>query len=157
MKFFTMAWWGGAQRPTAPLQQVTDAYAAYATHLAAIQAWLPSSLVTLDAQVPLHDARLRTLTYTTDTQTLTIGLDNTFDAGDVRRFYLCYLGVIAFHSVADPDVGLPGPYGYGDLGYDELDLTPTRHAIHRLLFSSGIELHITCTDFRLTWTDPRTA
>lgn len=150
-----MAWWRGAQ-PADDAEQITDPVAAYQAHLAAIRFRLPISMATLDEQVPLHDARLRTLSYNAETHALTIGLDNIFEANELRRFYLCYLNIISFDSVADPKVGLPGPHGYGDLGYDELDVTPNNHLVHRFLFSSGIEFHITCTDFRLAWTDPHT-
>lgn len=152
MKFFTMAWWGGTQ-PDAeePVDQL-EPFQAYGVHLEAIRGHLPPNLLMVGQAVPLHDAKLRVLRYSPADSTLLIELENYFDeTGTRRRFSLRYDDVRAFESFADPDVGLAGPGGYGDLGYDELDLTPEGLAVHRLLFSSGIELHITCRDARAWW------
>jgi len=128
---------------------------AYQAHLAAIRHWLPVNVLRLDEQVPLHDARVRMVRYTVATNTLIIGLQNWFTPNEVKPFYLCYRNVISFDSRADPAKGLPGPHGYGDLGYDELDITPENDLVHRLLFSSGIEVEIICTDVALAWTEPQ--
>ncbi|WP_162668597.1 hypothetical protein [Gemmata massiliana] len=70
-------------------------------------------------------------------------------AGD-EQFVLTYTGIEQVESTADPKVGLGGPYGYGDLGYDELDILPTGTIEHRFLFSSGIELAIAFHNFGFT-------
>ena len=47
---------------------------------------------------------------------------------------------------SDPSVGLGGPHGFGDLGYDEIDVGEDGPFEHRLLFSSGIELAVRFAD-----------
>lgn len=44
---------------------------------------------------------------------------------------------------SDSEKGLPGPYGFGDLGYDEIEVLAEDLFEHRILFSSGIEIGIT--------------
>lgn len=151
MKFFTMAWWGGTQPDADPPYPDDAPFEAYGLYLDTIVDRLPPGLLAVDQTVPLHDAKLRTLRFTPSTNTLLIEFENYYDETGKRRFCLRYNGVSAFESYADPNIGLGGPYGYGDLGYDELDITPDREAVHRLLFSSGIEFHITCRDVEAWW------
>jgi hypothetical protein len=151
-----MAWWGGTQPDADEPVDRLEAFRVYGAHLEAIRDRLPPELLAIGQAVPLHDARLRVLRYTPADSSLLIELQNYIDETGPRRFFLRYDGVHAFESRADPDVGLAGPGGYGDLGYDELDLTPEGLAVHRLLFSSGIELHITCRDARAWWAGEET-
>jgi hypothetical protein len=155
MRFFTMEWWGGVQRPAASAPSVTEPFARYQAHLAAIDPHIPPALRSLHDHIPLHDARLRTFTYRAARSALTIGLENWFPTDEMRRFYFHYTAIVAIDSSADPTVGLLGPYGYGDLGYDEIDRGSDGTLIHRLLFSSGIELHITFHAFALLWMEPQ--
>jgi hypothetical protein len=153
MKFFTMAWWGGAQPGAdSPYTTNEELFLAYDAYLNRFIDRIPAGLLAINQTVPLHDAKLRTLRYAQPAGTLTIEFDNYYeDSGEMRRFIVHYDDVSAFESVADPNVGLAGPGGYGDLGYDELDITPEGKAVHRLLFSTGIELHITCREARAWW------
>lgn len=48
----------------------------------------------------------------------------------------------------DPDKGLPGPNGFGDIGVDEIEVFEDSFE-HRILFSNGIELHIRFKEFSL--------
>ena len=59
-----------------------------------------------------------------------------------RVLEICYKGVSRFKSFAGRGKALPGPSGYGDLGYYEIELLDDGFLEHRLLFSSGIELSI---------------
>lgn len=145
MRFFTMEWWCGIQAGAG-----NSPSEAYAAHLAVVRDLLPPDLVDTEESVSLHDARLRRLVFADST--LVLGLE-----GD-ERLTLTYTGVERFESDADPDVGLPGPAGYGDLGYCEVDVLPGGAIEHRLLFSSGIELAVVFRDFRLeraSHTEPR--
>lgn len=141
MRFFTMAWWCGTQTGGAG-----DPSAAYAAHVAAIRDRLPPDLLATEESVSLHDTRLRELRLLPAEGTLALGLDN--NAGD-ERLTLMYTGVERFESTADPEVGLGGPAGYGDLGYWEVDALPSGAFEHRLLFSTGIELVVVFRGFRL--------
>ncbi len=140
MRFFTMNWWCGVQ------QGDDDPRAAYATHLAAIRDRLPPDLLAIQESVSLHDTRLRELRLLVGEGSLVLALESY--AGD-ERFTLVYDGVERFESWADPEVGLQGPAGYGDLGYDEVAVLPGGAFEHRLLFSTGIELVVVFRAFRL--------
>lgn len=70
-----------------------------------------------------------------------------------RRIHLVYRGVTSFLSTADPAQGLSGPHGYGDLGYNEIELVEARRFEHRMLFSTGIELEIQFEEFQLSYED----
>jgi hypothetical protein len=139
MRFFTMSWWCATQTGDAG-----GPSAAYAAHFATIRDRLPPQLLATAESVPLHDARLRGLRLANDT--LVLELD-TF-VGD-ERLTLTYTDVTRFESSADPEVGLGGPAGYGDLGYCEVDALPDGAFEHRLLFSTGIELAVVFRGFRL--------
>ena len=141
MQFFTMAWWCGTQTGDA-----ADPSAGYAAHLAAVRDRLPPDLLATQESVSLHDTRLRELRILPAQGTVSLGLDSY--AGD-ERLTLTYTGVERFESTADPEVGLGGPAGYGDLGYCEVDALPGGAFEHRLLFSTGIELAVVFRGFRL--------
>jgi hypothetical protein len=93
----------------------------------------------------VHDARLRELRLDPTKASLRILLDAYWEGG---RMTLSYTGVKSFVSTADPTVGLGGPYGYGDVGYDEIDALLNGAFVHRLLFSSGIEMEIVFEGFQ---------
>lgn len=95
--------------------------AAYAAHLAAVRDRLPPDLLATEEAVSLHDTRLRELRLLPVEGTLSLGLDSY--AGD-ERLTLTYTAVERFESAADPQVGLGGPAGYGDLGYCEVEALP---------------------------------
>ncbi len=146
MRFFTTSWWCGTPTGTGG-----DPCADYAVHLAAIRDRLPSDLLATEESVSLHDARLRDLRLLIAESSLSLVLSSY--AGD-ERLTLLYSGVERFESTADPNVGLRGPFGFGDLGYCEVDVLPGGAFEHRLLFSSGIELTVVFRDFRLRRATP---
>jgi hypothetical protein len=141
VRFFTASWWCGAQN-----DKNGDPTAGYATHLETIRDRLSPDLLATEESISLHDTRLRDLRLRIPESTLSLILDSY--AGD-EQFYLLYSGVERFESVADPEIGLGGPFGYGDLGYCEVDILPCGAFEHRLLFSSGIELVVVFRGFRL--------
>lgn len=141
MRYFTLEWWRGVQ-----IGSDDDPAAEYASHLATIRDHLPPDLLATEESVSLHDSRLRHLRLLTAERFLSLALSNY--AGD-ERITLHYSGVERFESTADPDAGLRGPFGYGDLGYCEVNLLPGGSFEHRLLFSSGIELVVAFRGFRL--------
>ena len=65
-----------------------------------------------------------------------------------RDISLLYGGAVFVESTADPDRGLPGPHGYGDLGNDEIEVLDGGLLDHRLLFSTGVELTLRLLTFR---------
>lgn len=143
MRFFTMAWWQGVQNGRA------DTPAAdYRTHLDALRSRVPPErLPSLDALLglALHDANLRQLRMVPAAATLYVALENRYAGGE--RFTLAYSGVERFASESHAD-GF-SEHAYGDLGYDEVDLSPTGALVHRMLFSSGIELAVVFRRFEV--------
>ena len=143
MKYFTLKWWSCEVED---MHAVLDAYRS-----------LPADLRKLVHGVSLHDARLRRLDLSTESRRLVLELDGCgyddqahsyFDT----QFRLTYEGLQSLTSNADPDAGLPGPHGYGDLGYDELEVIPSKLYEHRM---SGIELQIRFTEFVLWYEDEK--
>ncbi len=141
VRYFTLAWWCGEQTGGG-----TDPLADYAVHLAAIRDRLPPDLLATEESVSLHDTRLRELRLQVAERVLSVELDS---YGGDERLTLIYRGVEQFESSADPRVGLGGPFGYGDLGYYEVDVLLSGLIEHRLLFSSGIELRVVFRGFEL--------
>ena len=146
-----MDWWCGCQQP-----EDSDPIPGFRSHLARIRNRLPADLLALQESVSLHDSHLRKINLDTRLNTLEIRLDGDDGRGSRRQLRLSYTDVVSFYSIADPDTGLPGPHGYGDLGYDEADGTDDGHFEHRLLFSTGIELQIVFGGFKLEWQDDAT-
>jgi hypothetical protein len=141
VRYFTLAWWCGTQP-----EDGSDAGAEYARHLAAIRHRLPPDLLATQESVSLHDTRLREWVVLPADGTTRLVLDS--HAGD-ERFTLTYTGVERVESTADPAVGLRGPHGYGDFGYDEVEVLPTGAFEHRMVFSSGVELCVVFGGFGL--------
>ena len=148
MKFFTIEWWCGLQK-----FGDYDPSPEYQRHIATIRERLPKGLLALQESISIHDANLRLLEYDRQGNTLTLKLDSDDGAGGLRQFVMRYVDVTLFRTLSDPELGLPGPHGYGDLGYHEADITADDNFEHRLLFSTGIEFQIVFRDFELDWQD----
>jgi len=114
----------------------------FRVHLATIRDRLPTDLLALQESISLHDSKIREISLKTDSKLLEIRLEGTDGKVGLRHFCLRYEGLISFRSTADPKIALGGPHGYGDLGYDEADITAEGHFEHRILFSTGIEFQI---------------
>ena len=151
MKYFTLDGWIRDQDLRSfDLDPVEQAVEGYRRHLESIRPRLPADLRRLLDEYCLHDARLRD--FQVDGAAATAALR--FDAGnrtmqEGRDVSLHYSGVVLIHSIADPEKGLPGPHGYGDVGNDELEILEDGTLEHRFLFSSGIQLLVRFHAFRL--------
>jgi hypothetical protein len=149
MKHFTIQWWSGE------IDDQMPAFKAYEAYLAEVKPRLPADLRRLTEDVSLHDSRLRRLLLASDKKELVIDLDGwgrdeghqSYHAVKIR---LAYGGVFSFESLADPEAGLAGPHGYGDLGYDEIEILGPGLFQHRMLFSTGVEFAVTFGAFALT-------
>jgi hypothetical protein len=150
MKFFMLDWWCGLQE-----LKNYDPISEFQNHLSSIRERLPEGLLALQETISLHDANLRSLDYSHNQNSLTLQFDGDDGIGGLRKFKMHYTGIVSFRTIADPDRGLPGPHGFGDLGYDEADTTADGNLEHRLLFSTGIEMQIVFHDFELTWKDAK--
>jgi hypothetical protein len=139
MKYFTLNWWMG--------QCEGDAAKEYLAYLEDVRDLLPQAAQRLEKDVSIHDAKLIRLDIDIAAGTLLMVLDG-FDWTwghfplPQRTITLKYGGVSWVRSLADPKSGLPGPHGYGDLGYWEFEALGDGLCEHRMLFSTGIEIHI---------------
>lgn len=150
MKYFTLKWWEGkVKNPMA----VNDKYCRY---MDSVKASLPADLKQLHWDVSLHDSHLRQLKLMGSTLELQLDGERInkgkYSPGK-RQFRLTYRDVRSLSSTASPKRGLGGPHGYGDLGYDEIEVISAGLFEQRILFSSGIELQIRFTDFSLWFRD----
>lgn len=141
VKYLTYDWWLKGQEESPLLQ--------YVRHLKQIRDRLPPDLRRLaeDARMPLHDGHLRELRLVASTRELQIVIDGDDGAGGACEFRLIYAGVRSLAAFG-AEAGMPSPGGFGDLGYCEVDLVDDAYE-HRMLFSTGIELHVVFEDFRL--------
>ena len=152
MKFFTIEWWSG------DVENQMSVFDEYSEHIERIRSQLQADHMVLLNDVSLHDSHLTNLAVSCADDSLVIELDGYgFDVSTNshfgRYFSLIYDGVVSFVSTADADKGLPGPHGYGDLGYDEIDILDSGVFEHRMLFSSGIVLKVKHRKFALRYTD----
>jgi hypothetical protein len=145
MKFFTLDWWRGLQQ-----LEDYDPVLECKRHLSAIRERIPEGLLALQETVSLHDANLRSLDYASHDKSLRLQLDVA-----ARQYVIRYTDVVSFRTIVDRERGLPGPRGFGDLGYDEADITADGDFEHRLLFSAGIEIQIVFRAFELKWKDAK--
>ncbi len=83
-------------------------------------------------------------------QLIFLGYDD--GKSNLREITLSYSGVTFFESVVNQEKALPGPLGYGDPGYDEVEILENALE-HRILFSSGIELKIQFINMELSYKD----
>lgn len=139
MRFLTMNWWAG--------DDTADRGAEYEAHLERIWDRLPSSVQEL-SRIPFHDTNLTRLTLSIPARELLLHMELAGTKSG-SNLLVRYRDVEQFNTTGGADEGLAGPGGYGDLGYDEVDITGAGRFIHRLLFSSGIELEITFGDVEI--------
>ena len=127
---------------------VTERYRRY---VKSVRKALPPDLWRLYWNVDIHDAHLRCLRLVD--RTLELKLDGDPVAKVRQSFRLTYEDVSSLNSTGNPKSGLAGPYGYGDLGYNEIEVVGDRLYEHRILFSSGIEFQIRFSGFNLWYKD----
>jgi hypothetical protein len=150
MKYFTIDRWIADQGSEDPPGRNEISREDYLIYLDGIRSQLPTEFLLLTGEVVIHDARLVALKASSDEGTLEL----TFEPGpyterDWKQIRLRYIGVGRLHLTSDPDKGLAGPNGFGDLGYDEIEVLGGGMFEHRLLFSSGIELMVEFAAFTL--------
>jgi hypothetical protein len=143
MNFFTIEWWQGAMED----DETEAVYPRYQQRLDAIRDRLPLAFRQLAEGIPpihLHDARLLDLHVDLQAARATLSF---MEYGMDKGFALIYDGLLDVRATGNPKMGLDGPYGFGDLGYDEKDALEDGSLEHRLLFSNGIELDLRFTGF----------
>ena len=159
MKYFTIANWQDYDRENRVEKE-------YRSYIDAIRPNLPADLRLLCdfspgwsvSRISLNDGGIVEISVSFDDRSVDIIIDG--DAHDdeahytgPRRHFLRYRDVVSFRSTTDPSGSLAGPGGYGDHGYNEIELHAEGMFEHRMLFSSGIEIAVVFRQFSLTFED----
>ncbi len=142
MKFFTLEWWSG------DVESDQDPVAAYNAYYNEIKETLPKDFVTVHNEISLHDGHISNVHISNNEMRIRLNCEN--GSGETITVELRYTGLISFNTYANFEKGLPGPYGYGDWGYDEIYVDDKNTYEHRIIFSSGIEYQINFTDFKIS-------
>jgi hypothetical protein len=150
MKYFTFDWWERSEP--------TDVFKEYGAYIKKVLHELPADLRRLEQECSLHDGRIIRLHIEPIQKTLELELvgdccDESLPKSYARRYRLTYKELESFTSIANPKRHLPGPGGYGDLGYDEIEVLAPGRFEHRMLFSSSIEFHVRFGSFSLWYED----
>lgn len=146
MKYFTLEWWNGVEE----LEDEIDPLDSYETYFQSIKGKIPVAFQQLRHEIYLHDGNVTHLKYSGAAGELCIILNNNDSRGTLLEITLFYKGVTLFESTSDPNKGFHGPLGYGDLGYDEIEVLGSDIFEHRILFSSGIEFKIQFNNLELS-------
>jgi hypothetical protein len=149
MKYFTLDDWIADQELGADVEPGVRAQQAYAAYLESVHHQLPNDWHRLLKTVLLHDGRVRKLHVDVAGRSASLQVDASDLTGeDSRRVVLHYGDLIESITTADPSKGLPGPFGYGDILIDEIEVLGNGVFEHRLLFSTGIHLLFRFSTFR---------
>jgi hypothetical protein len=159
MKYFTLDRWIADQDIAAvDVSEIIALQRNYSDYLKSIQQRLPRDFQRMLKAVCIHDGNLLRLHTDLEKRTVLLKLH----AGDASmkrgcRLWLRYGDVSRLMNSSNPRKGLPGPYGFGDIGNDEIELLPSGRFEHRILFSSGIEFAIEFAQFemRIEWKKSR--
>ncbi|WP_020407212.1 hypothetical protein [Hahella ganghwensis] len=146
MKYFTLDWWNGIQELEG--QDPLDTYDAYVKEYAG---QIPEAYMKLYNEIYIHDGELREVDLDIKNRLLHLLIYAGDDKGSLREVIIKYLGVTSYKSISDAKKGLPGTFGYGDLGYHEIEVMESEFE-HRMLFSSGIELQVQFESMQLKYT-----
>jgi hypothetical protein len=156
MKFFTMNWWLSCQKPApqhgkpgeeSGADAIRSPDESYRRHLAAIRDRFPAPLVDLNERCVLREGVLREVSSQSGNNALTLSATVDDGSGWESEVELCYQNVASFRVLPwDGECPLRTA-GFGDMGYDELDVGGDGLLVHRLLFRSGIEFEVTFQQF----------
>lgn len=151
MKWFKMEGWREHNEVQAHEGGVPDMgtdwdLAGYTAHLESIAPRLPAEL--LDACSMVHDSSL--VSMHTDLRAKRLDMLVLTARG---HEHWVFEGAEYVRWVNNM-MSLPGPPGFGDMGYEELDIDDNGRMVVRILFSSGLELHVAFTGFRLSVEEP---
>jgi hypothetical protein len=159
MKYFTLdRWIADLDIAAIDVNEIIALQRAYRDYLKSIRHRLPRDFQRMLKAVCIHDGNLLRLDIDLAKRTVLLKLH----AGDASmkrgcRLWLRYGDVSRVTSSSNPRKGLPGPYGFGDVGNDEIELLSSGRFEHRILFSSGIEFAIEFAQFemRIDWEKSR--
>jgi len=150
MKFLNIDHWLADQKRKDAKEESPTVLALkeYQKYFEEIKEKIPHAYLKLVREIFLHDANLREIKFNASSSSLQLVLDaSDITRREPKKIMLKYNQVKSFSSFSDPTKYLPGPGGYGDLGYEEFDVIEEGLFSHAMLFSSGIELIVAFRKF----------
>lgn len=151
MKYYTLEWWNGHCEDASVIKNYWD-------YFDSIKMKLPNELIVFSKTIRLHDSNLLEINSNNILKELNLKFNiykyNT-KGNSIGKQHLImkYSGVQSLNVSSTPELGLGGPKGFGDLGYDEIDIETSNIFIHRILFSSSIEFEIKFSSFNFNTND----
>lgn len=94
----------------------------------------------------LHDSKVNKIESNNCGITMTlIGWDTNFEKR--RKYILKFTDVEYYNYIGNQDESLPGPGGFGEIGYTEYEKINNVFSEYRIIFSTGIELTVGFNNF----------
>jgi hypothetical protein len=150
MRFYTHKWWSDVQ-----LGDSSSPFQAYLEYFDSVRSQLPPAALHLHESESLHDSSVCAINIEVTAAQARVDLRGWDREGNERRIYaLSYSQVSSFVVSGAAESPLVGPFGFGDLGYDEFHVLGPGAIEHRLLFSSGVEVAIVFSGFQFTASPP---
>jgi len=150
MRFYTHDWWLNVQHGDS-----TSPFQAYSEYFDSVRSQLPPAVLHLHESESLHDSNVCAISIEVTAAQARVDLRGWDREGNVRRIYtLSYSEVLSLAVSGAAEVPLVGPFGFGDLGYDEFNVLGPGAIEHRLLFSSGVEVAVVFSGFQFTASPP---
>jgi len=140
MKYFTIDNWIADQDLSQEPLPTHLAGREYQRYFDFVRDRLPQSYLGLVKEWYLHDSTLTSLEIDHASQRARLILASWKHDRSGGVLSITYSGLARVRAESDSEKGLPGPNGFGDLGYDEIEVLNDDLFEHRILFSSGIEL-----------------
>jgi hypothetical protein len=150
MKFYTLADW--KREGDCSLQEfdeITSRVKEYRAYLESIGSGLSRRFQHFLDLASLHDGEVLEISIEPSSAVASLrcrALDNASNGRNGHYLRLNYHEVQNFQSIGPEEESFGGD-GYGDIGYDEIELLAEGVFQHRLLFSTGIEIAVTFRDF----------
>jgi len=144
-----MSWWRRTQNLDCNPRIVHKPRDSYNVYYRSIRQRLPKAIKLLEEKIYLSDANLLKMLIGIDSKQVLLRVITLGGNAPSRVLEVCYRGVSRFKPIAVRGKALPGPSGFGDLGYYEIELLDGGFWEHRLLFSSGLELSIIFNEIEL--------
>lgn len=153
MKYFSIKYWSD-------WDEADPIGIAYKAYIQSIRSKLPHDLQLLSGaggNIALNDGGIEKYFVSVPDAYATIEMNCQYDdlngALGQRKVSLHYKFMEVFSSTIDPNGGASHYGGYGDHGFDEIELIGDNLYEHRMLFDGGIEIAIRFRDFSLTYVD----
>lgn len=142
MKYFTKEWWAGDEQNNG---QVLN----YQKYIDSIKARLPDHAMSLHEQYTLHDASFGFVASNPVAREVGLSLKGWDRNFKERLNYELVFEQVSNLEISGETLDDEGSAGFGDLGYYEFELISESAFEFRALFSSGMEIKINFSDFKM--------